>query len=92
MISMARRYLSSESGGISGEILVEILKHLEEHGVVDRSEGTPPPCLLVDGHGSRLSPPFLDYINNKGEDGKDLEGANHKWNVFIGLPNATAYW
>jgi hypothetical protein len=25
-------------------------------------------------------------------DGEEVEGDNHKWNIYLGLPNATAYW
>ena len=46
----------------------------------------------MDGHGSRLSIPFHWYINNLDEKGNELGGANHRWKVFIGLPNGTAYW
>ena len=49
----------SESGGITSEILVQILEHLDKMGVTDRNPGDPRPCLLLDGHGSRLSIPFL---------------------------------
>jgi hypothetical protein len=83
---------NSESGGITPEILVRILKHLDKHGVTNRGEGDPPPCLIVDGHGSRLSIPFLRYINNLDEHGNTVLGANHRWKVYIGLPNGTAYW
>ena len=83
---------SSDSGGITPIILVEILKHLDHHGITNRAPGDPPPCLIVDGHGSRLSIPFLRYINNLDEKGNEVEGANHRWKVIIGLPNGTAYW
>ena len=83
---------SSESGGISGVILVEVLKHLDKYGATERKFGDPPPCLLVDGHGSRLSIPFLRYINNLDSSGKKVPDANHSWNCYLGLPNATAYW
>ena len=82
----------SESGGITPEILVEILQHLDTHGVTNQIEGDPPPCLIVDGHGSRLSVPFLHYINNLDENGEKVPGANHRWKVYIGLPNGTAFW
>ena len=81
----------SESGGITPEILVEILQHLDTHGVTNQIEGDPPPCLIVDGHGSRLSVPFLHYINNLDENEEKVPGANHRWKVYIGLPNGTAF-
>ena len=40
------------------------------------------PFLLLDGHGSRLEMPFLQYINNP----KD------HWVVCIGVPYGTALW
>jgi hypothetical protein len=83
---------SSESGGITPEILVSILKHLDRYGAASRKEGDPPPCLIVDGHGSRLSLPFLNYINNLDENGNKVQGSNHEWKAFFGLPNGTAYW
>ena len=83
---------NSDSGGITPTILVAILIHLDDHGVTKRALGEPPPYLIVDGHGSRLSIPFLRYTNNLDEKGNELEGANHRWKVFIGLPNGTAYW
>ena len=67
---------NSKSGGITPEILVDILKHLviygitdRNYGITDRDEGDSPPCLLMDGHDSRLSMPFLRYINNLDGDG-----------------------
>ena len=80
---------NSGSGGITPEILVEVLKYLDKVGVTERKDGDPPPCLLVDGHGSRLSIPFLQYINNLDQDGNKIADANHRWNCY---PNATLYW
>ena len=71
---------------------MDILKHLDIYGITDRNEGDPSPCLLVYGHGSRLSMPFLRYINNLDGDGEKIAEANHEWNCYIGLPNGTAYW
>ena len=34
----------------------------------------------------------MRYINNRDEEGKVVAGANHKWNICLGLPNGTAYW
>ena len=82
---------NSESGGITQEILVGVLKHLDKFCVVDRKPGDPSPCMFVDGHGSRLSIPFLRYINNLDENGDKMDEANHRWNCFIGLPNGTAF-
>jgi hypothetical protein len=40
------------------------------------------PFLLLDGHGSRLELPFLQYIY----------GVSHEWVVCIGVPYGTSYW
>jgi hypothetical protein len=74
--------LSSPSGGISGELLVEILKWLDFNEVFERTPGGPEPFLLLDGHESRLSPVFIDYITDP----------NHIWHVNLGIPHATSYW
>jgi hypothetical protein len=74
--------LSSPSGGISGELLVEILKWLDTNEVFERVPGGPEPFLLLDGHESRLSPVFIDYITDP----------NHIWHVNLGIPHATSYW
>ena len=71
---------NSESGGITPEILVDILKHLDIYGIIDQNETDSPPCLLADGNGSRLSIFFLRYINNLNADGEKIARANHEWN------------
>ena len=53
----------SPKGSITTEILVDIVGTLDHIGVFDRSEGKIP-FLLLDGHGSRIQLPFLEYINN----------------------------
>jgi hypothetical protein len=85
--SVVRR---SSSGGITPEILVGVLQHYDKH--VPRKEGDPSPAAILDGHGSRLSIEFLRYINNLDRDGEVVDGSNHQWNIYLGLPNATAYW
>jgi hypothetical protein len=67
-----------------------VLQHYDKH--VPRKAGDPPPAVILDGHGSRLSIEFLRYVNNLDRVGDVVEGANHKWNIYLGLPNATAYW
>lgn len=73
---------ASESGGITGEILVKILEHFDKMNLFPRTAGGPIPVLLVDGHGSRLDPAFVDYINNE----------SHPWKVCLGVPYATTLW
>ena len=72
----------SEHGGITGEILTNVLKKLDCCGVIDRTDASVKPFLLVDAHGSRLSLQFLSYINDD----------KHKWSVCIGVPYGTHLW
>jgi hypothetical protein len=53
---------ASESGGITGDILIEILKYFDESDVFPRIPGGAIPVLIVDGHQSRLDPKFVEYI------------------------------
>jgi hypothetical protein len=71
----------NESGGISMEILVQFLKHMDKLNIFPRQDGLKP-FLLLDGHGSRLELPFLKYVNDPG----------HPWVVCIGVPYGTSYW
>ena len=71
----------SPKGSITSEILRDILATLDVIGVFDRSGGKRP-FLLLDGHGSRLQIPFLEYINNP----------THGWVACIGVPYGTALW
>jgi hypothetical protein len=72
----------TESGGISGEILVNILRTLDDLDVFPRVPGGPVPMLIIDGHESRLDPEFLTYINDP----------DHIWKVCLGVPYATNFW
>ena len=54
----------SEGGGISGEILTNILRMMDASEILDRSKGVKP-FLLVDAHASRFSLTFLRYINDE---------------------------
>ena len=73
----------SESGGISGEILTNIFRHLDNLDIykADRDDGLIP-FVLLDGHQSRFDLEFLKYIN----------GEDHRWNVTLGVPYGTALW
>jgi hypothetical protein len=71
----------SESGSITGTLLVQMLQAIDSCQVFDRTTGLSP-FLLLDGHGSRFELEFLEYINT----------AEHKWNCCIGLPYGTSYW
>ncbi|KAI2506247.1 hypothetical protein MHU86_8182 [Fragilaria crotonensis] len=72
---------SSESGSITGDLLVAMLTSIDKLGVFDRSDGVAP-FLLLDGHGSRFDLKFLRYINTN----------TTKWNACIGVPYGTSYW
>jgi len=71
----------SESGSITGKLLVDMLKAMDSLQVFDRSTGLNP-FLLLDGHGSRFELDFLEYINS----------TETKWDCCIGLPYGTSYW
>ena len=73
----------SDKGGITAEILTDILKTLDTLKVYEsyRDNGAVP-FLLVDGHMSRFSTPFLEYITNP----------EHTWKVSIGVPYGTSLW
>ena len=59
-------YIMSESGGITGGILVEILTYFDAIQLFPRVEGGSIPVLIVNGHKSRLDPKFVEYINADG--------------------------
>jgi hypothetical protein len=73
----------SESGGITAEILTDILRTFDTLDVFAdaRLEGIRP-MLLIDGHSSRFDVGFLEYVNTD----------PHKWSITIGVPYGTAYW
>ena len=72
---------NTDSGSITSELLVSFLKKMDELDLFPRTDGLKP-FLLLDGHGSRLELPFLQYINSP----------NHEWVVCIGVPYGTSYW
>jgi hypothetical protein len=47
----------SENGSITGQILTDMLKHLDTHMNYDCEEATP--FFLLDGHGRCFELPFL---------------------------------
>ena len=71
----------SPGGGVTPQILTDILKTIDTLGVFhkEREEGVIP-FLLLDGHQSRFSIPFLEYITDPA----------HPWKVCIGVPYDTA--
>ncbi len=72
---------NTESGSITSDLLVTFLQKLDELELFPRENGLKP-FLLLDGHGSRLELPFLQYVNDD----------DHRWIVCIGVPYGTSYW
>jgi hypothetical protein len=72
---------NTDSGLISSELLVSFLKKMDELKLLPRMDGLKP-FLLLDGHGSRLELPFLQYLNSP----------DHEWVVCIGVLYGTFYW
>ena len=73
-------YGASPNASITSDMLVEMLKQIEESVEFNRSDATP--FLLLDGHQSRVMMPFLKYVNNEAT----------KWTAAIGVPYATHLW
>ena len=59
-----------------------MLKYIDDHGILPRIPNGPTPCILLDGHSSRLELPFLKYINQP----------ERKWKALIGIPYGTSLW
>ena len=66
---------------MTSEILRDICATLDHLEVFDRSTGAMP-FFLLDGHGSRIELPFLEYINDP----------SHLWCAYIGVPYGTDIW
>ena len=75
-------YAASPHGGITPEILVDTLRHIDKHEVFPRDDNKPPPFIILDGHNLRFDYKFLSYINDD----------KHKWIVCIGVPYGTHLW
>mmetsp|Transcript_37079 Transcript_37079/g.52380 ORF Transcript_37079/g.52380 Transcript_37079/m.52380 type:complete len:171 (+) Transcript_37079:567-1079(+) len=74
-------YACSPSGGVTGDILLSLLKRLDELEVTNRTDGKSP-HMELDAHDTRFVLPFLEYITAK----------ETKWSVCIGVPNGTTKW
>ena len=70
----------SEGGGINSKILTDCFKYLDHLEVFDRSVATP--ACIFDGHHSRFSLEFIQYINSE----------ETLWKGNIGCPYATYFW
>ena len=66
---------------MSGDILTNIFKELDNKHVPIRRNGVQP-FVLVDAHQSRFALTVLNYINNPA----------HPWTVCIGVPYGTHLW
>ena len=73
---------ASESGGITGDILINILSYFDSINLFPRHPGGPIPMVAVDCHQRCLDPGFVKYINE----------SHHKWKVCFGVPYATIIW
>ena len=71
---------SSKSGGITAEILVNILKYFDSREIFPQFPSGYIPFLIVDGHNTQLDPTFIAYINN----------IEHHWKVCFGLPHTAS--
>ena len=72
----------SPNASITSELLRDMLAHIDNLGVYERTPNGPTPFLLVDGHHSRLKLAFMDYIHDP----------RHKWFVCLGVPYGTHLW
>jgi len=70
-----------ESASITSEILVDMLKTIDEMELINRNNDAKP-LVLLDGHRSRLELPFLKYVNTPQD----------HWIACIGVPYGTALW
>ena len=72
----------SESGGITGEILVAILTCFDSIDFFPRVEVIPVTVLIADGNHRRLHPDFVKYVNYEA----------HPWRILFGVLYATVLW
>lgn len=54
---------ASPHGGVTGQILADVLKCLDSKGMFPWDAGLPDPFVVLDRHSSRFDPPFLCCIN-----------------------------
>ena len=73
-------------GSISSKIITEALKYLYHLNIFDQRQYGPTPFGLLEGHGSRLQLPFLEYINSS------TPYEQCKWMFTVRNPNATDIW
>jgi hypothetical protein len=73
-------YGASPNASITAELLVAMVEFLDKLNVFDQTIGNP--FLLLDGHHSWMSWPFLRYFNDN----------NHQWFCCFGVPYAMHLW
>jgi hypothetical protein len=71
----------SPKGSITSDLLVQMIKALDDLEVFRNNDGLRP-LLLLDGHPSHLQLPFLEHIMSP----------KHYWHVYIGVPYGTHLW
>jgi hypothetical protein len=90
-VALAKTGITHLSAGVPISASASLVRHTVQalHSlrgfelvIFPRSEGVPPPFVLLDGHSSRFQPQFLKYITDP----------RHIWEVCLGLPNGTHVW
>ena len=61
--------------------MLQVFKCIDELNLFQQDNGLYP-CVLLDGHNSRLYEPFIKYINSP----------TTKWGFILGIPYGTSYW
>ena len=73
----------SDSGGVTSQILKDVLKHIDKCGVYRRGDTDNfEPTIQLDGHHTRFGLDFVEYCRRP----------ENKWNVSIGCPESTHLW
>lgn len=54
---------TSPSGGITSEILIDMLTYMDKEALPDQTNNKLP-VFILDGHTSQLAPEFVDYVTN----------------------------
>ena len=73
----------SDSGGVTSEILTDVLRHIDKCKVFERNTTAPfTPTIQLDGHHSRFGLHFLEYCRRP----------ETKWEVTMGCPESTHLW
>ena len=73
---------SSPSASITSKLLVQMFQEMDKRNLFERSPELGTPFVLIDGHQSRTSLPFLRYVNDP----------LTAWRACIGVPYGTHIW